>query len=57
MRSKSTSIDETRAHLRNKENEKKNIERQIQTLESSIENRKNKIGSLESQIQGIVLNL
>jgi len=51
MRSKSSSIDETKARLRDKENEKKKIERQISALESSIKIRQNKITSLESQIQ------
>ena len=56
MRSKSASIAETRNRLKDTENEKKSIERQIWTLHWSIQNKQGKIGSLESQIQGRVLH-
>ena len=56
MRSKLASIAETRNRLTDKENEKKNIERQISALHSSIQKKQEKIGSLESKLQGRVLN-
>lgn len=56
MRSKLASIAETRNRLTDKENKKKNIERQISALHSSIQKKQEKIGSLESKLQGRVLN-